>query len=170
MATSAQIIRRARERAGLTQIELALRSGIAQSSISAYERGAHLPSVETLRALVGAAGQRMNLGLEAAPERVSGTARGTLDLLRSRREELLAAGEALGVRAVYVFGSVVRGEDGPDSDVDLLVELASPLGYLGLARIEEAFSAIVGRRVEIVPMYALVSEASKGLRNGAVPL
>ncbi len=76
----------------------------------------------------------------------------------------------MGVRTIHVFGSVARGEDRPDSDVDLLVELSSPLGFLGLARIEEAFSGILGRRVEIVPTYALVSEASKSLWGGAIQL
>lgn len=74
------------------------------------------------------------------------------------------------MRAIRVFGSVARGDDGPDSDVDLLVELAEPLGYLGLARIEEALSAVIGRRVEIVPTYALDSEASRSLEASAVPL
>jgi len=94
----------------------------------------------------------------------------TLGLLRSRREELLAVGGALGVRAIRVFGSVARGDDGPDSDVDLLVELTEPVGYLGLARIEEALGDVIGRRVEIVPTYALDSEASRALEAGAVLL
>jgi len=93
-----------------------------------------------------------------------------LGLLRSRRDELLSVGGPMGVRTIHVFGSVARGEDRPDSDVDLLVELSSPLGFLGLARIEEAFSGILGRRVEIVPTYALVSEASKSLWGGAIQL
>lgn len=48
-----------------------------------------------------------------------------LAILRAHRAEL----EGLGVRAVWLFGSVVRDEAEPGSDVDLLVELARPMGW-----------------------------------------
>ncbi|MBW7917640.1 MAG: XRE family transcriptional regulator [Trueperaceae bacterium] len=163
------MIRQARERAGLTQAELARRSGVAQSSISAYEREVHQPSLESLQELIAATGHKVSVDLMPEQERPP-TDETTLGLLRGHREELLAVGGELGVRAIRVFGSVARGDDGPDSDVDLLVELAEPLGYLGLARIEEALSAVIGRRVEIVPTYALGSEASRSLEASAVPL
>ena len=40
-----------------------------------------------------------------------------------------------GVRRAAVFGSVARGEDKPNSDVDLLIELDQPLGLLTYARL-----------------------------------
>lgn len=40
-----------------------------------------------------------------------------------RRNDLIAAAEARGIRNLRVFGSVARGEDRPDSDVDLLADL-----------------------------------------------
>jgi len=43
-----------------------------------------------------------------------------LNALRAHRAEL----ERLGVRHVGVFGSTARGEDRPDSDIDIVVELA----------------------------------------------
>jgi len=52
----ADLLREARLRAGLTQAELAERSGTARSQISRYERGDVLPSLETLRRLVRACG------------------------------------------------------------------------------------------------------------------
>ena len=54
MTTS--LLREARERAGLTQKQLADRSGIAQSTISAYEAGKREPGLEALRKLLNAAG------------------------------------------------------------------------------------------------------------------
>lgn len=50
------IIRRARELSGLTQAELARRSGIAAPTISAYESGRRDPSVTNLLRLLDAAG------------------------------------------------------------------------------------------------------------------
>src|SRR5438093_4891928 len=53
---SADLLREARLRAGLTQAELAERSETARSQISRYERGDVLPSLETLRRLIRACG------------------------------------------------------------------------------------------------------------------
>jgi DNA-binding phage protein len=50
----------ARKRVGLTQVELALRSGIGQSEISRIERGEGNPTVETLSRV----GRSLNLNLQ----------------------------------------------------------------------------------------------------------
>jgi transcriptional regulator with XRE-family HTH domain len=53
---SADLLYAARQRAGLTQRELATRAGKPQSSIARWERGAMHPSLETLRELLRACG------------------------------------------------------------------------------------------------------------------
>lgn len=55
----AQTIRTARERAGLTQQQLAARASTSQATLSAYERGRKQPSVATLDRLLAAAGTRL---------------------------------------------------------------------------------------------------------------
>ena len=62
---SADLIREARLRAGLTQYELAERSGRDRSVIARWEQGAVAPSVETLVELVRACG--FDLPLELVP-------------------------------------------------------------------------------------------------------
>jgi transcriptional regulator with XRE-family HTH domain len=59
----AAVLTRARQRAGLTQAELARRAGTSQPVISAYEHGRRDPSIETLRRLVRAAGAELELGI-----------------------------------------------------------------------------------------------------------
>lgn len=59
------LLREARERAGLTQKQLADRSRIAQSTISAYESGKREPGVDALERLLDAAG----FGLTLRPRR-----------------------------------------------------------------------------------------------------
>lgn len=49
-----------------------------------------------------------------------------------------------------MFGSVARGEDGPDSDVDLLVDLPRGMGLLGSGRVQAELEAILGTRVDLV--------------------
>jgi predicted nucleotidyltransferase len=43
--------------------------------------------------------------------------------LREKREQILTLAEKYGARNVRIFGSVARGEERPDSDIDFLVEL-----------------------------------------------
>jgi predicted nucleotidyltransferase len=50
-----------------------------------------------------------------------------------------------------VFGSVARGEDRPDSDVDLLADLPPGLSLFGLGRVEANLEAILGSRVDLIP-------------------
>jgi len=44
-----------------------------------------------------------------------------------------------------------RGEDRPDSDVDLLVDLPPDIGLLGLGRVQAELEDIVGTKVDLVP-------------------
>ena len=56
------------------------------------------------------------------------------------------------IRRLSLFGSTLRGEARPDSDVDLLVEFepGKEPGLLGLAGIEAELSALLGgRRVDL---------------------
>jgi transcriptional regulator with XRE-family HTH domain len=59
------LVREARRRAGLTQVELARRAGTTQSAIARLERGRTEPSVEHVRQLVNAAG--LDLQVHLAP-------------------------------------------------------------------------------------------------------
>jgi len=58
---AAGIIRASRQRQGLTQAELAQRAGTSQPVISAYEHGRRDPTLETLRKLVEAGGERLQV-------------------------------------------------------------------------------------------------------------
>ncbi len=57
----ARIIQGVRRRQGLTQAELARRAGTSQPVVSAYEHGHRDPSYATLRKLVEAGGERLQL-------------------------------------------------------------------------------------------------------------
>jgi len=56
-----------------------------------------------------------------------------------------------GIRRLALFGSVLRGEETPASDVDLLVEFEEGRtpGLLGLAELGLELGAVLGREVEL---------------------
>ena len=56
-----------------------------------------------------------------------------------------------GIRRLSLFGSVLRDDFRPDSDVDVLVELepGHRVGFLGLAAMELELSALLGRKVDL---------------------
>jgi transcriptional regulator with XRE-family HTH domain len=78
---SGDLIREARLRAGLTQYELAERSGRERSVIARWEQGTVAPSVETLVELVRACG--FDLPLELVPQDSSAAGRLRKNALRS---------------------------------------------------------------------------------------
>ncbi len=60
-----------------------------------------------------------------------------------------------GTRKVSLFGSFVRGEAGPDSDVDLIVEFLKPTGFLALVKLERELSEALGRPVDLLTEKAI---------------
>jgi hypothetical protein len=67
------------------------------------------------------------------------------------------------VKALYLFGSIVRGEDKPGSDIDILVEFEpeARIGLFGMAGLQRRLSEILGRPVDLTTRDAL----HKALRN-----
>jgi uncharacterized protein len=59
------------------------------------------------------------------------------------------------VARLRVFGSVARGEDTADSDLDLLVEFVKPKSLLSLVSVEHQFEDALGRKVDLVTPAAL---------------
>jgi predicted nucleotidyltransferase len=55
----------------------------------------------------------------------------------------------LGVVRIAVFGSFARGEQRPDSDVDVLVELAHPIGLFEFMDLQQHLEGLLGRRVDL---------------------
>lgn len=75
-----------------------------------------------------------------------------------RPSELIAAGgsvlrlvaEGRGFTQLAIFGSAARGDDRPESDLDLLVQPPVDADISDMVRLEEDLSSIVGRDVDIV--------------------
>ena len=145
------LLREARRRAGISQVELGARAGVTQSVISAYESGHRQPSLPTLSTLIEAAGYDLVAKLQPQAQRLERLSGPVGRRLRHRRRDVIAAAAAHGVSGLHVFGSVARGEDRPDSDVDLLAKLPPRMSLFGLGRLQAELEEILGTKVDLVP-------------------
>jgi uncharacterized protein len=150
------LLRTAREDAGLSQSELARRSGIAQSVVSAYEAGKREPALPTLSKLIAATGHALAIHLERSDPSVRGLPDTPLGRrVRQHRQALLDAVAEAGGSNLRVFGSVARGEDSPESDVDLLVDLPQGTGLFALQALEGRLRQILNVDVDLAPVGSL---------------
>ncbi|KQS09269.1 helix-turn-helix domain-containing protein [Curtobacterium sp. MCLR17_007] len=159
--SAAELIRDARLRAELTQVQLAHRAGVTQSVISTYENGRREPSLAALQRLLLAAGFLTVIDLEPVADGPS-----LRERVRQHRDELVQLVDELGGANPRLFGSVARGEDGPDSDVDLMVDLLPGRGIFALMRIQDAAELVLGVRVDVVLADGMGDEVVRS----AVPL
>ena len=94
-----------------------------------------------------------------------------LEELRANRNAIVELANRYGARHLRVFGSVARGEEGPDSDVDFLVEL--PRGYDLFEQrlpLTEKLAEMLHRRVELLPDHELNRHIRERVLNEAVEL
>jgi len=63
-----------------------------------------------------------------------------------------------GVSRLAVFGSLARGEERPDSDVDVLVEFSVPVGLFEFVRVQRYLARLLGRTVDLATPDALRKE------------
>lgn len=75
-----------------------------------------------------------------------------LDILDEHSEEIK---KKFSVKSLAVFGSVLRGTAGPDSDIDILVQYQQVPGLFGFLDLKQYLESIVGRPVDLVTENAL---------------
>jgi len=91
-------------------------------------------------------------------------------LLSEKRDDIRAIAARHGAFNVRVFGSVVRGEAGPDSDIDLLIDAGPVTSSWFPAGLILDLQEMLGRRVEVVTEKGLNPHIRDGVLREAVSL
>lgn len=80
--------------------------------------------------------------------------------------------EKYGVKEIGVFGSYVRDEQQPDSDVDILIELERPprISLIGLVELEDYLSKLLGVKVDIALRKNLKKRIGQRILSEVVPV
>jgi len=86
-------------------------------------------------------------------------------------EQIAEICQRYGVARLEVFGSVGRGQERPDSDIDILYDLV-PGGRLGweIESLADELSAVLGRQVDLVSRWALHERLREAVLAEARPL
>jgi uncharacterized protein len=95
---------------------------------------------------------------------------GIAETLKNKREEILRIAARHGARNVRVFGSVVRGEAGEDSDVDFLVDVGSDHSPFFPGGLLADLEDLLGCEVDIVTEDGLHWYIRERVLREAVPL
>lgn len=150
----AELVRRARLDLGLSQAELAARAGTSQPVVSAIENGRRPVGEAQLERLTRAAEMRPSIPLALYAD------------------ELIEQAARLGLRNLRVFGSVARGQDGPDSDIDLLADIEPGADGMRAMGFSSIASEIVGFPVDLLLSFGAVpaTDFERSIEHELVPL
>jgi predicted nucleotidyltransferase len=75
--------------------------------------------------------------------------------LKEKCDEVLQIAASYGARNVRIFGSLARGEAGPDSDIDILVNLDSGRSLLDIIALKQDLEDLLGCEVDVVTEEAI---------------
>ncbi len=92
------------------------------------------------------------------------------ELLASKRDEILRIAAKHGASNVRVFGSAARGEAGPESDVDLLVQMEPGRSLLDHVALLQDLEDMLSRKVDVVNEKALHHSIRDRVLREATPI
>jgi predicted nucleotidyltransferase len=78
-----------------------------------------------------------------------------LEKLQNRRNQIKRIAARYGIRKVFVFGSVARGESSETSDIDFLVEMDESVSALGVGGFQYELQRLLGVDIDVIPTFVL---------------
>lgn len=94
--------------------------------------------------------------------------RDTIRFMAILRQNMPEISRKYKVSYLGIFGSYVRGEQGPESDLDILVEFEEAPGFFEYIQLEDYLSEILGVKVDLVMKSALKPAIGKHILEEVV--
>lgn len=91
-------------------------------------------------------------------------------VLKGKRNEVLRIAALHGAENLRIFGSAARGEVGPDSDIDVLLDLEPGRSLLDLSGLLLELQDLLGCKVDVVTEKGLRPRIRDRVLREAVPL
>jgi uncharacterized protein len=92
------------------------------------------------------------------------------DLIISKREEILSIAAQYDAANVRIFGSVARGDDRPESDVDFLVDVQRQWSLFDHIGLIQDLEDLLGRKVDLIPTHSIREFWRDRILREAIPL
>lgn len=141
---------------GMTQEQVGILAGMSKSQISRMENGT-LGSPGTVDRVLSALGYRMIVDFQDIRPQGGTAAKQILSLLKVY---YTYNKDRLGIEKLGLFGSYVRGEETPDSDIDIVVSLKESTLYR-YAEIAGQLQNIFGRKIDLISLKSSLPESFK---------
>ena len=92
------------------------------------------------------------------------------ELLKAKREDILRLAAEHGARHICIFGSVARGDDDDQSDIDFLVEMEPGRSLLDMGGLLMDLQELLGCQVDVVSVQGLKARIRDHVLKEAIPL
>lgn len=78
-----------------------------------------------------------------------------LEDIKKLKGQLNQIAAKYGIKKVYVFGSIARGESNESSDVDFLIEMEANASALGIGAFQYEAQQLLGVHIDVIPTFTL---------------
>lgn len=92
----------------------------------------------------------------------------TQELIREKRDVILRLASQYGASNIRLFGSVAKGTDTPESDIDFLVDMEPDRSLLDRIGLMQALQDEFGRNVDVLTEHTLHQSIRETILNEAV--
>lgn len=94
----------------------------------------------------------------------------TLNCLRLKKKYIEDIAKRYGLSNIFIFGSVARGEDDNDSDIDILVTCSEKTTLFDLGGFYTDIEELLGKNLSVITRDSLKGRIKKNILREAVPL
>lgn len=91
-------------------------------------------------------------------------------LITSKREEIITIAAKYNAVNIRLFGSVARGDDRPDSDIDFLVDIQKQWSLFDHISLIQDLEDLLGRKVDLIPADSIRDFCRDRILTEAIPL